>query len=201
MLTSKQQDVLNFIRTYTLRNGISPTLQEIADGLNIRHRGSISKHLSSLKDKGYINKSGTGWRGFELSDMGDESGKPFSLPMVGKIAAGLPIEAIENRDELDLYDYLLGPNRFLLTVEGDSMIDAGILNGDIVIIQQQENANNGEIVVALIDQQEATLKYFYRRSAGKVELMPDNPKLEPIMYDGKRVKIQGVLVAQLRKYS
>lgn len=200
MLTSKQQDVLDFIRSYTLRNGISPTLQEIADGLNIRHRGSISKHLSSLKDKGYINKSGSGWRGFELTEDSSESSNPFSLPMVGKIAAGLPIEAIEHRDQLDLHDYLLGPNRFLLTVEGDSMIDAGILDGDIVIIQQQEAANNGEIVVALIDQKEATLKYFYRRDAGKVELMPDNPKLEPIMYDGQRVKIQGVLVAQLRKY-
>ncbi len=200
MLTSKQQDVLDFIRTYTLRNGISPTLQEIADGLNIRHRGSISKHISTLRDKGYIHKPGSGWRGFELTEESTESSKPFSLPMVGKIAAGLPIEAIEHRDQLDLYDYLLGPNRFLLTIEGDSMIDAGILDGDIVIIQQQDTASNGEIVVALIDQKEATLKYFYRRDAGKVELMPDNPKLEPVMYKGDRVKIQGVLVAQLRKY-
>lgn len=200
MLTAKQQQILEFIRSYTVRNGLSPTQQEIADEFNIRHRGTVSKHLSALRDKGYLNKSANGWRAIELTETANDSGKPFSLPMAGKIAAGSPIEAIQGRDEIDLYDYLLGPDRFLLTIEGDSMTDAGILDGDIVIIQQQNTANNGEIVVALIDKQEATLKYFFRRDAGKVELMPDNSKYEPMMYDGGRVQIQGVLVAQLRRY-
>lgn len=200
MLTAKQKQILEFIQSFTARNSMSPTQQEIADEFNIRHRGTISKHLSALRDKGYLGKSTNGWRAIELTETAHQSNKAFCLPMAGKIAAGSPIEAIQGRDEIDLYDYLLGPDRFLLTVEGDSMTDAGILDGDIVIIQQQNTANNGEIVVALIDKEEATLKYFFRRDAGKVELMPDNPKLEPMMYDGNRVQIQGVLVAQLRRY-
>lgn len=200
MLTKKQSEVLDFIRAYTLRNGISPTLREIGDELKIKHRGSVSKHVSALKNAGFIDRDANGWRSARINHDLTYDNSRYCLPLLGKIAAGKPIEAIEGRDEIDLIEYLLGPNRFLLEVEGDSMIDAGIMDGDLVVIKQQDTANNGEIAVALIDDHEATLKYFYRRSAGKVELMPDNPRLEPMMYDGHRVKIQGVLVAQLRRY-
>ena len=114
MLTVKQQQILEFIQSYTARNGMSPTQQEIADEFNVRHRGTISKHLSAIRDKGYLNKSANGWRAIELTETANETSKPFSLPMAGKIAAGSPIEAIQGRDEIDLYDYLLGPDRFCL---------------------------------------------------------------------------------------
>jgi repressor LexA len=135
MLTPQKQRILDFIRAYRLRHGISPTLQDIADALHIRYRGSVSKHLSALVEKGYLVKPSSGWRGFRLVE--DAPDDRFCLPLVGTIAAGCPIEAIAGQDQLDLYDYLLGPNRYLLKVAGDSMIEAGILDGDFVVIQQQ----------------------------------------------------------------
>ncbi len=198
-LTQQQERVLDFIRNYTLRHSIMPTLQEIADALNIRHRGSISKHLTALVEKGHLNKPDNSWRGFRLTEEMSDSDR-FSLPLAGKIAAGQPIEAIQGIERIDMHEYLLGPDRFLLVVEGDSMIDEGIRDGDMIVIKQQNNANTGEIVVALIDQQEATLKYFYPRADQQIELRPANSTMQAMFYSTERVNIQGVLVAQIRKY-
>ena len=122
------------------------------------------------------------------------------LPLLGKIAAGKPIEAVPGRDEVDLSDFF-GSNNFAIRVQGDSMIDAGILDGDTVIIEFRETANDGDIVVALIDECETTLKRFRRSRHGKyIKLIPANADMEPMVYEAERVRIQGVLIGQLRKY-
>jgi len=122
------------------------------------------------------------------------------IPLLGRIAAGQPIEAIEGRDELNLADFLMSSDRFALQVTGNSMIDAGILDGDTVIIRQQQNATNGDIVVALIDGIEATLKRLKKLPDGMILLMPENKFMEPKVYPAQRVQIQGVVVGQLRSY-
>ena len=122
------------------------------------------------------------------------------IPLLGRIAAGQPIEAIEGRDELNLADFLMSSDRFALQVTGNSMIDAGILDGDTVIIRQQQTATNGDIVVALIDGIEATLKRLKKLPDGMILLMPENKFMEPKVYPAQRVQIQGVVVGQLRSY-
>jgi repressor LexA len=122
------------------------------------------------------------------------------IPLLGRIAAGQPIEAIEGRDELNLADFLMSSDRFALQVTGNSMIDAGILDGDTVIIRQQQTATNGDLVVALIDGIEATLKRLKKLPDGMILLMPENKLMEPKVYPAQRVQIQGVVVGQLRSY-
>lgn len=131
---------------------------------------------------------------------GSDASGPSSIPLLGRIAAGLPIEAIEEQSHLDLAGLFAGPERFALRVSGDSMIDAGILHGDTVIVRKQDVANVGEIVVALIDGQEATLKRLGRVADGFVELVPANASMETMRYAAARVRFQGVLVGQLRQY-
>ena len=120
--------------------------------------------------------------------------------VLGKIAAGKPIEAIENAQELNLTELFAGPNRFVLQVTGDSMIEAGIHDSDYVIVRQTHVANNGDIVVALIDQQDVTLKRFYTISDNRIRLIPENSAMEPINYSPDRIWIQGVVIGQMRKY-
>ena len=201
MLTPGQTKVLNFIKHYLAREGFAPSLAEIAEGLGTTSRGSMHKQVQALAAAGVIRLVPGRQRGIELvEDMEGVDIRPDSLPLLGRIAAGHPIEAIPDLDTLNLTEFLLGPNRFALRVQGDSMIEAGILDGDTVIIKRGETANDGDIVVALIDDEEATLKRFHRRVGGKVELMPENCRLRPLILDADRVRIQGVLVGQLRSY-
>jgi repressor LexA len=128
------------------------------------------------------------------------SGKPFILPFLGRIAAGKPIEAIPGADTVDLSEFFMGPDRFVLRVQGDSMVDAGILDGDMVVIQQSSTANDGEIVVALIDNDEATLKYLHHDKDGDILLVPANTAMSAMHFIPERIAIQGVLVGQMRNY-
>jgi repressor LexA len=125
---------------------------------------------------------------------------PPTIPLVGRIAAGLPLEAIEDHQELNLAEMFMGPELFALRVTGDSMVDAGILDEDYVIIRKQLVARDGDIVVAMIDKSEATLKRFKRKSEEQVALIPENQFMEPMIYAAERVSIHGVLVGQLRNY-
>jgi repressor LexA len=125
---------------------------------------------------------------------------PPTIPLAGKIAAGFPIEAIEDQQELNLAEMFMGPELFALRVTGDSMMDAGILDEDYVIIKKQPVANDGDIVVAMIDKAEATLKRFKRRGEAQIALIPENQDMEPMIYPAERVSIHGVLVGQLRNY-
>jgi len=201
MLTPGQRKVFDFIKDYLTRKGFAPSLAEIAEGVGTTSRGSMHKQVKALAAVGVIHILPGRKRGIELVEgMDPRDNQANSLPLLGRIAAGQPIEAIPDEDTLNLTEFLLGAGRFALRVQGDSMIDAGILDGDTVIIKRAETANDGDIVVALIDDEEATLKRFHQRVGGKIELAPENRSLRPLILEAYRVRIQGVLVSQLRTY-
>ncbi len=199
-LTDGQRKVLDFIQRYIAIHTVAPKLQEIAGGIGISSRGVAHRYVQALAEAGYVEAgSGGKHRGIRL--LRSNPYRPEStLPLLGKIAAGKPIEAIPGQDEIDLSEFF-GSNNFAIQVKGDSMIDAGILDGDTVIIEFRETANDGDIVVALIDENETTLKRFKRSQRGKyIKLIPENSEMEPMVYEAERVRIQGVLIGQLRKY-
>jgi len=198
-LTDKQTAALDFIQRYISIHSVSPKLQQIADGIGITSRGVAHRYVQALVDAGFIAVDNGQHRGIRL--LKSNPHRPGStIPLLGKIAAGRPIEAIAGDDEIDLSDFF-GKHNFAIRVQGDSMIDAGILDGDMVVIEFRETAENGDIVVALIDESETTLKRFKRSDKGKyIKLIPANSEMEPMVYEADRVRIQGVLVGQLRKY-
>jgi repressor LexA len=199
-LTDRQQQTYDFLRAYKTRHGVAPKLREIAEHLGIRSRGTVHRYLSALVDAGLIAIEADRARGIELIGEGQDELKKFTLPLVGRIAAGHPIEAIPDHDEIDLSEFFIRPNRFVLKVSGDSMIEDGILDGDMVVVEQTTTARDGEIVVALIDNEEATLKHLKRNSDGSITLVPANRNLSPMRYAQERVQIQGIVVGQFRAY-
>ncbi|MEJ2610470.1 MAG: transcriptional repressor LexA [Candidatus Thiodiazotropha sp.] len=198
MLTIAQRKTLAFIRRYMKRRGYAPSLTEIAEGIGISSKGTSHRYVQALAKAGEIRLLEGRKRGIELVDKKELS--KFTLPLLGTIAAGQPIKAIANQERLDLNDYLIGPNRYALQVKGDAMIGIGILDGDLVIIEHSNTADNNAIVVALIDDQEATLKRLRHLKSGRIKLIAENPDIPPMIYAAARVKIQGVLVCQLRRY-
>ncbi len=198
MLTRQQQNTLQYIEKFIADNGFSPSLIEIAEGIGIASKGVVHRYVQALIQQGYLRMNSGRHRGLEL--VSPEAEDVLALPFVGKIAAGHPIEAIENYDTIDIGEMLLGPGRFALKVQGDSMIDAGILDGDTVIVRSCNSARDGEIVVALVNNEEATLKRLKNRGDGTVALIPENSEMQPMIYPADRVAIQGVLVGQLRTY-
>lgn len=199
MLTARQHKTLIFISKFLAREGYAPSLAEIGAALNIQSRGTVHRHVRALARAGCIELIPGRKRGIRLPQPTD-AGDACSLPLVGRIAAGRPIEAIPDQDHLNLADFLLGPHRFALQVVGDSMVEAGILNGDTVVIERRDYARNGEIAVALIDGENATLKRIRHRGNGQVELIPANRAMQTMVYPAERVLIQGVVVGQLRSY-
>jgi len=198
-LTEKQNIVLDFIQHYVVTHGVSPKLHEIADGIGIQSCGVAHRYVQALRDAGFIESESGKHRGIRLLKT-DKQRARSSLPMLGKIAAGKPIEAIPGEDEIDLSDFF-GSHNFAVRVQGDSMIEAGIMDGDTVIIKFCETASDGDIVIALIDETETTLKRFKRSNKGRfIKLIPANKDMEPMVYEAERVRIQGVLIGQIRKY-
>ncbi len=199
-LTPKQMHVLKFIRDYQRKHGYSPTMQEMADSMHVT-KVTVFEHVTGLEKKGLLRRSRHRARSLELTEHAravfpDES--PLSLPLVGHIAAGVPIEAVENRETVDLDDlFETRQGAFVLRVRGDSMIDEHIRDGDLVICEQRNTARNGETVVALLDDGEATLKKFYKEN-NRIRLQPANPAYEPIFLDS--VRIQGVVIGVIRTY-
>ena len=197
MLTGLEEKILQCITRYITQNGRSPTLDEIGQLLEIRSKGTIHRYVKSLIDKGHLQRSGRNWRGLRLA--GEQNRRLTILPLAGRIAAGKPIEGISEQYEINFSEMLLGPGRYVLEVQGDSMIDAGILDGDLVIVRETQSADNGDIIVALIDNNEATLKRL-RKKGNQVELIPDNQSMTPMIYSADRINIQGVVVGQARMY-
>lgn len=198
-LTDKQQLTLDFIQRYIAIHTVAPKLQEIAEGIGISSRGVAHRYVQALIDNGFITMDNGRHRGIRLHKPNTHNIESV-LPLLGKIAAGKPIEAIPGEDQIDLRDFF-GHNNFAVRVQGDSMIEAGIMDGDTVIIEFRETANDGDIVVALIDESETTLKRFKRSNKGRyIKLIPANKDMEEMVYEASRVRIQGVLIGQLRKY-
>jgi repressor LexA len=199
--TPKQLQILIAIRDFRVRNGYSPTMQELADQLGVS-KVTIFEHVEALERKELILRARNRARSLEVSPtvkLPDES-KPTSFPIVGTIAAGRPIEAIETRETLELESlFNTRHGTYVLRVKGNSMIDDHIADGDYVIIERRESARDGETVVALLDDGQATLKRFYKER-GRIRLQPANANMAPIYVD-KDIKIQGVLIGVLRTYA
>ena len=201
MLTPSEKKTLKFIQKYCIEKGYSPTLTEIAKGIGIKSKGVVHRYIKTLESLNLISISSHRKRGIvlNLEAYENQSVAPI-IPLLGRIAAGQPIEAIEGREEINLADFIMNPDRFALQVSGDSMIEAGILDGDTVIIKHQNTAETGDIIVALIDGLEATLKRLKKLPGGMILLIPENKLMEGIIYEAKRIQIQGVVVGQLRSY-
>jgi len=195
-LTQLEKKILDSVRSYYGQYNEMPTIRGIGEMVDISSPGTIGRYVNSLVDKGYLQREARIWRGLKLTVFDDGE----SLPLIGRIAAGKPIEAISGENELNPNALLLGENRYALQVIGDSMIDAGIRDQDWVIIHSQNSADEGQIIVALIDHTETTLKYLHHSKGGFIELRPANTALSPMRYMSDRVLIQGVLVAQMRTY-
>ena len=206
MLTHQQEKLLQFINNFQLKSNVTPSFDEMKDGLGLRSKSGIHRILSALEERGYIKKLNNRARAIEVLKFPNNKTKysnnnSITIPILGKIAAGHPIEAItDNTNYIDIPQSLLGKGEyFLLEVEGDSMINAGIFDGDQVIIEKRNDAKNGEIVVALIDNNEATLKRIYKRGQ-QLALQPENPAFKTVIYGPDRVQIQGILKQLFRKY-
>ncbi len=203
-LYKKQKQILDFISQYIQMNGHSPTLQEIADAMGLASLATVHEHLQSLEKKGIIKRYDGAVRGIEILDeKANSSLNMIEVPLVGFIAAGEPIEAIENPLETVIVssDMVSRTRRcYVLQVKGDSMIEEKICDGDYVVIQQQETANNGDIIVALIDREFATLKTFYKEKNGMIRLQPANSKMDPIMVEASSLTIQGKVTGVIRRY-
>ncbi|HWE03041.1 MAG TPA: transcriptional repressor LexA [Tepidisphaeraceae bacterium] len=200
-LTPRQTDVISAIRNYRYLNGYAPTMQELADQLGTS-KVTIFEHVGALEKKRVIRRDKHKARSLEIvsDELLPDENRSTKLPMLGNIAAGSPIEAVENREELDLESMFHSKNGvYVLRVRGDSMIDDHLCDGDYVVIERREIARNGEQVVALLDSGEATLKRFYKES-GKIRLQPANKTMEPRIVDADRVKVQGVVIGVLRSY-
>ena len=206
MLTHQQEKLLQFINNFQLKSNVTPSFDEMKDGLGLKSKSGIHRILSALEERGYIRKLNNRARAIEVLKFPNNkteypNNNSITIPILGKIAAGHPIEAItDNTNYIDIPQSLLGKGEyFLLEVEGDSMINAGIFDGDQVIIEKRNDAKNGEIVVALIDNNEATLKRIYKRGQ-QLALQPENPAFKTVIYGPDRVQIQGILKQLFRKY-
>ena len=195
MLTKREQDTFDFIANYYAKQRKAPLLIEIAEGLGIQSKGVVHRYVSALEGKGYIVRNPK-TRGIELVDHPDMD----DLPFLGRIAAGKPIEAVEDKQAVNFAHLLNGPNRYVLEVKGQSMVDEGIRHGDLVVIEHASTARGNQIVVALIDGEDVTLKRIQFPKKDTVRLIPANKNMQAKEYLAKRVAIQGILVGQVRVY-
>jgi len=204
-LTKRQKEVLDYLVAFETKHGYAPSFEEIGKGMKLTSLATVHKHITTLEKKGFIRRGYNQSRSIEILQLPKSvkdqvlERKVQELPLVGRIAAGRPLEAVEERETLSLGDFAHGGNSFALQVKGTSMIEDHIMDGDFVVCEQTQVANSGEIVVALINE-EATLKRFYREGPGKVRLQPANSEMAPIIVPANEVKIQGRVIGVLRKY-
>lgn len=202
-LTDRQSEILNFIKEFIVSNGYPPTVREIGLALGLSSPATIHSHLNKLVEKGFIKKDSSKNRALELlveNEYAKTDDDVVEVPLLGKVTAGNPIEAIETPNEFFALPAYLIPKQqevFTLNVSGDSMINAGIFDGDIVIVQKQSHAKNGDMVVAMTDENEVTLKTYYKEN-GYFRLQPQNDRLSPIILDN--VTILGKAIGLYRKF-
>ncbi|MBT5231844.1 MAG: transcriptional repressor LexA [Methylococcales bacterium] len=199
-LTRKQQAVLDFLRDNQSQFPAPPTLDELCIALNLKSRGSLHKHIHALTEAGYIEPANGTRRGIRLAKSDHQASNDYELPLQGKIAAGQPIEALPQPEFIEVPRYLsTGSDNYVLQVDGESMIEDGILDGDLVVIEPCSQARNGEIIVALIEHSDVTLKRI-QQQPGKTILHPANSSLKPMEFHPEQVTIQGKLVGLIRQY-
>lgn len=200
-LTRRQRQMLDCIEQFIEGNGYSPTLEEIGLELGLSSPATVHKHLQNLEAKGMIRRNWNHSRSLELTSKSKTKKSARTLPLLGTVAAGVPIEAIEDRESVEVpQDFIGSKETYVLRVRGDSMIEDGIHDGDLIIVERRETADSGETVVALVDDSEATVKRFYREGQGMIRLQPANAAMEPMTFPAESVAIQGVVVGLMRKY-
>ena len=216
MLTRKQQELLGFIDERLKADGVSPSFEEMKEALNLRSKSGVHRLINALEERNFIRRLPNRARALEVLRLPDAmapvrarapavvmpepANDTVSVPLHGRIAAGLPVEALESDRTLSVPSALLGPgDHYALEVSGDSMVEAGIFDGDYALVRRCEDARDGDIVVALIDDAEATLKYL-RREKGMIRLDPANSSYQPQRYRPDQVRVQGRLAGLLRRY-
>jgi repressor LexA len=199
ILTKRQKEILDFITRFVDEKGYSPSLVEIGENFGLSSVATVHKHVENLQKKGFVTRIWNANRSLDLTDKA-LSLRAIRLPLVGRVAAGRPIEAVEQHEVIAVPEDMVGKNRtFVLEVRGDSMIDEQIRDGDFVIVEDRSRVREGELVVALIDGEEATLKKFYKEGS-RIRLQPANPDVKPIVVEASRVRVQGAVIGVLRKY-
>jgi repressor LexA len=200
MLTKRQKELVDYLETYILKAGYAPTLEEIGQHFGLSSLATIHKHLTNLERKGMIRRKWNRSRALEVIPQ-QRRVAAIELPLIGRVAAGAPIEPLEQHDTISVPEDLVGRGEtFVLRVKGTSMVQEGILDGDYVIVQSRNQADNGDMVVALV-RGEATVKRFYREKAGMIRLQPASEGLAPILARAGDVEIRGVVTAVMRKYA
>lgn len=208
-LTKRQKDFLDFLSGFLEKRGYSPSYEEIAEGLSLASLATVHKHILALEAKQYLKRGFNQSRSLEIAPKyyaeqrqhrsGNESAA-MEVPLLGRIAAGRPVESATGQDSVGFSDFVGDPNTYALQVRGESMIEDHICDGDFVLVQKAETARDGEIVVALVNGSESTLKRFYREPNDQVRLQPANSSMAPIYVPGAAVAVQGKVLAVLRKY-
>jgi repressor LexA len=204
-ITRRQREVYDFISDFVQKNQYSPSFEEIGEGLGLSSLATVHKHISNLEKKGLLTRDYNRSRSIDLVAPKGRLKQAMAvnstmvLPLVGRIAAGQPIEAIQNPETISLADFVRSKDVFVLEVSGESMQDEHIMDGDYVLVEKSKTAHNGDIVVALVNGSDATLKRFYREG-DNIRLQPSNAKMQPIMVPAAAVEIQGKVIGVLRKY-
>ena len=208
-LTRRQKEVLDFLSDFIETNGYSPSYEELASGLQLASLATVHKHVSALEAKQYVSRSFNQSRSLEVSPKyleerrshkSTDGGLGYAVPLLGKIAAGSPVETYENQETLSFSDFAGSSDTFALQVRGESMIDDHICSGDYVLVERTDNVKDGDIVVALVDGSETTLKRLYREPGDVIRLQPANSQMQPITVPSTAVQVQGRVLAVLRKF-
>ncbi len=194
-LTKRQKEIIDYIQNFIKSHDYAPSYREIADFFHLSSIATVADHIDNLKSKGFLTKDFNEARSLQLTPRWDD--RTFEIPLFGLIAAGQPIEAIRTQETIDIPRDMMAKNVFALKVRGDSMVEEGIFDGDYIIVEQTANPNNGDIVVALLDRENATLKRYYREK-DHVRLQPANSNYKPIRV--KKVMIQGRVRGVIRKF-
>jgi len=200
-LTKRQSEILTFLQSYIQEHGYAPSFEEIAGRFSFQSLATVHEHLTNLERKGYIHRTHNESRAIEVLPPKGQA-LATEIPLLGKVAAGTPIEALIHQETIAVPDHLLpyrGPN-YALQVQGTSMIDEHIADGDFVVVHGQQTAENGDLVIALINGSEATVKRFYREPGGWIRLQPANGAMQPMRFQERDVLIQGIVVGVIRKY-
>lgn len=200
-LTKRQSEILSYLQEHIRTHGYAPSFEEIAEQFNFQSLATVHEHLTNLERKGYIHRTHNESRAIEVLPPKGVTGAT-EIPLLGTVAAGVPIESISSGETLAVPDSLLprrGPN-YALRVQGQSMIDEHIMDGDFVVVHGKQAADNGEMVIALVNGAEATVKRFYREPGGWIRLQPANTTMQPMRFQERDVLIQGVVVGVIRKY-
>jgi len=207
VLTRRQRQVMDFIAGFLQEQGYSPSFQEIADGLDLNSLATVHKHIMTLERKGFLKRKYNQSRSIEpgpryLQEVrrARQDHAVAELPLLGRIAAGRPVEALEQPGTISLGDFTRQKNVFVLQVKGESMIEDHILDGDFILVEKTSSVSNGDIVVALVGGAESTLKRLYREADGRIRLQPANAQLKPLVLPAQEVTVQGRVLGVLRRY-